>query len=214
MSAIIHLILSHFRTSWYISGISLINLSFIFAFVGEEGDAHDRNASILVVAFFTLANWIAAVLPHVFKHKKSLTSFSANLIVTWHILCIAYGIVDVTLMAPHALQVIKCCVVSFEDAGGFTRDMDFLCHSYDCNYWKVFVVLPFISVVWSAFSVHYQVYNIFRFLHDSQQEAESYDRLIQRLTSALREGGPANSTAEALGNFNLDGIILANETVL
>jgi hypothetical protein len=58
--------------------------------------------------------------------------------------------------------------------------------------------------------VQFQIHNIFRYLHDRQQEAGSYDRLIQRLTAAQQDGGGLGNDL----NFDMDGIILAHETKL
>jgi hypothetical protein len=190
-----------------VAGVSLVNLTFILAFLEEEGDIHKARASVLVVVFLTLCNWVAATLPHLFKYKNMLNSQFVSGIVGWHILCVIYGVVAMTLMALPTLQTIQCCVVSFDNTEGFTNKIDFDCPSYSCDYLNMFIIVPFLSIVWSTFCVHYQIHNIFRYLHDSQQEAVSYDRLVQRLTAA--QGGGAHAAPRG---FDLDGIILANET--
>lgn len=202
-----------YRTSLYIAGISVINLTFILSFLDHGGDAvaHSMRSSVMIVVILTLCNWIAATLPFIaLKFKKDFTAGAASCIVAWHVLCILYGVVTITLMALPAVQTIQCCIANVDDIEGITKDIDFDCPVYTCNYFKVFTLLPFVSIIWSTFTVHYQVHNMFRFLHERQQEQGSYDRLIQRLTSAHREGVATGSDM----NFNMDGIILANETRL
>mmetsp|Transcript_6687 Transcript_6687/g.10966 ORF Transcript_6687/g.10966 Transcript_6687/m.10966 type:complete len:210 (+) Transcript_6687:68-697(+) len=201
------------RTSLYIAVISIINLTFLLSFLDHNLDSasHPMRASVMIVIILTLCNWIAATLPFIaLTSKNELTSGTASCIVAWHVLCLFYGIVTITLMALPALQTVQCCIASIDDMEGITKDIDFDCPEYTCNYFKVFILLPFLSIVWSTFTVHYQVHNVFRFLHERQQEQSSYDRLIQRLTTAHREGVASGSDL----NFNLDGIILANETRL
>lgn len=206
-----------FRTSKYIAGVSFINLSFILTFLEEEEEVADARVSVLLVVCLTVCNWITAILPGVFKYKEYLTAQYSSGVVAWHVFCIIFGILTMSLMALPTVQTVQCCVVSFDNMKGFTKTIEFNCSSYSCDYMNMFIIIPFLSIVWSTLSVHYQIHNIFRYLHERQQEEGSYDRLIQRLTAVHREGGHRGSTGpgERGGNLemniDLEGIILASE---
>jgi hypothetical protein len=169
------------------------------------------NTSVMMVITLTLCNWIAATLPFItFKSKPDLTSGTATCIVAWHVFCIIYGLIVTSLMALPTIQTVQCCIASIDKMEGFTSDINFQCSHFSCNYYRTFTIIPFISIIWSTFSVQFQIHNIFRYLHDRQQEAGSYDRLIQRLTAAQQDGGGLGNDL----NFDMDGIILAHETKL
>ena len=193
----------------------MVNLTFMLSFLERDEDAavHATRTSVLLVTALSLCNWIAAALPFLtFKARPDLSSRLSTCVATWHVLCVIYGVIAMTFMALPTMQTLQCCIVSFDnDMRGFTKDMDFNCPLYTCNYFKIFTILPFISIIWSTFSVHYQLHNMFCFLRDRQQEESSYDRLVQRLTAAHRDEEATGAQGGPDLDFNLDGIILANE---
>lgn len=188
------------RTSKYLLGVSLLNLTHLLLPLDHD-QRNDGYVSTIIVILFTGCVWAAASIFIVCQFKQTLTSVSASWVVGWHVFCILFGLISSFLFSVPTMQTVQCCIASFSDVKGITEEVDFLCHSYSCSYMKLFVVLPYISMVWSSLTLHYQVHNIFRYLYERQQEATSYDRVIQRIVAAHQSGG---------GPLNLDGIILNN----
>ena len=187
-----------------------MNLSYILTYLRDDEELNKgwSSSSFIVILALTICNIIAAALPHSFNNMKLLTVENCTGVALWHVACILFGILVLALMALPTIQTLHCCVISFDNIDGFTKGIDFNCPNFSCDYLDFFFILPFITIAWSTFSVHYQLHNIFRFLYERQQEAESYDRLARRLIQAHQEG---NNTGL---NFNMDGIILSNETRL